>query len=214
MTVRQIHAQVEIPNTSGLPEDSAVNNFSFTVDDAVWTRVDAATQLSSIIANDFYGSIASMMNALAKLSLLKIKWYDRGDAAPRLPFYTATGLGLSDAAGSPLPNEVALVLSFHAAFESGHPPARYRGRVYMPFIDASEVNQRHGSGAPSSTLTGALKTAGQTLLSSTVGYTGIRWGVRSDMDDVTRPVVGGWVDDEFDTQRRRGTRPLSRFLWP
>jgi hypothetical protein len=40
------------------------------------------------------------------------------------------------------------------------------------------------------------------------------WGVWSKVDGVVRPIVGGWIDDDFDVQRRRGTDAQGRVVWP
>lgn len=212
MAVKQVHAQVIIPSSGALPQDTCVNNFSFTIDDAVATLVAGATTLGADLAT-FYGDMQPYMNGIAKLSLMTIKWYDRSDPLPRSPFFTSAALGVADGVGAPLPSEVSLCMSFHAAIASGIHPARRRGRIFLPFLDSSENTNIHSDGAPTTTLTAALRDAGQDLMTVVNARPWSKWCVRSDIDDVSSPVVGGYVDNAWDTQRRRGTRATARNSW-
>jgi hypothetical protein len=39
------------------------------------------------------------------------------------------------------------------------------------------------------------------------------WSTFSTVDRVGTPVAGGWIDDAYDTQRRRGTKALQRNIY-
>lgn len=211
MPPRQLHVQVVCPKDSGIAKDAIVNNFSFQIADGVgdadWT-IAITTRL-----REFYTSFGARMGGTLNWPGSKLKIYDRADPVPRVPVYDGT-FGMGDfAPPAQLPDEVALCLSFHGQFASGIKSARRRGRVFLGPWAASQVEPTGGTnGRPLAALVDAVKAAADTLM----GYNddliggvanGVQWGVRTDQDDLTAPVVGGWVDNSWDTQRRRGLAP-------
>jgi hypothetical protein len=38
----------------------------------------------------------------------------------------------------------------------------------------------------------------------------VKWVIYSPTDDTARQVAAGWIDNEWDTQRRRQSKPVSR----
>jgi hypothetical protein len=65
-----------------------------------------------------------------------------------------------------------------------------------------------GDARPTGELKGDLVQAAQVLRGNTA--LGVEWVVRSDTTGATAPVTDGWVDNAFDTQRRRGNRATQR----
>ena len=115
--------------------------------------------------------------------------------------------------GSPLPSECAVALSYHADYstipehEAGaRPRSRYRGRLYMGPLNTTALDHAATTFRPivSSGITTAAHDAAATLKAT--GF----WGVWSRHDSAVRVVMGGWIDDAFDSQRRRGEDHVAR----
>lgn len=131
---------------------------------------------------------------------------------------------------TPYPSEVAAVLSFHGDLTNipqtapgppGGPPtirpaARRRGRVFfgpLTNITGSEDPATHeivlGTGFKN-----AVGRFGRELaLLFDAGHASYHWVVASGADNTTYQIVNGWVDDSFDTQRRRGQDRGGRTPW-
>lgn len=157
-----------------------------------------------------------------------VKAYDAD--APGSPLATSTWAGgiTTGLDSNSLPAEVALCLSFQglplAATEAPddadadsapeRPQSRRRGRVYIGPLSPSCAGgnpSRPQSGVINSLLKMAKFLRNPT--SGTLTAVNAEWGV------ISRAGVGGlgftsvdqaWVDDEFDTQRRRGLKATSR----
>ena len=136
-----------------------------------------------------------------------VKWYNMADPEPRQPVREATWLFVGTLAGNPLPPEVSLCLSFQGLKVSGIPQARRRGRVYIGPLNTTSAD---ASGRPSLATQANWENAGQDLLDASNAATTWRWQIYSRVDDGFVDVVDGWVDNEFDTQRRRGRTYTAR----
>jgi hypothetical protein len=120
----------------------------------------------------------------------------------RSTFFTLT-LG----AGAQTPAEVALCLSFKAAPGSTSSPRTSRGRVYLgPFTTEALGSTLNSEVRPSVALQNAIADAGLRLASSSAH----KWAVRSRVAGVLSEITEMWVDNAFDTQRRRGGKPQTR----
>lgn len=157
-----------------------------------------------------YNTVRPHLNPLIAQNGHDVKIYDLGDPEPRAPV-SEFQWGLTTAtSGSPLPTEVALCLSYQAAKMSGQPQARRRGRVYLGSLNAACVDAQ---GRPTSTVLTAWAKFGDDLLTASDASADWTWGQRSTMTVGLAPVANGWVDNEFDTQRRRGRKPTSRTVF-
>jgi len=192
---------------SNLAEDAVVNTWHF--DTAAIDLATAAQELSKDLGA-FYVALRPIMSSV--LRTLAFRFYDLGTPAPRAPvqgtFATWTPPPTSFV---PLPAEVALALSFY----SSRNLPRQRGRIYVgPLntsasgsIAAGDVDVRPSTSAVQSVADAAK------LLADNVSVKGMRLGVFSTVDNLLRPVTAGWVDNGYDTQRRRGGKATSRTLW-
>lgn len=221
-----ILTQVVFEHRSGLPEDRVVNNL-------VWAT--AATPPTTAVMDDiadtidsFYNTVPSGHNALAGFLAPALS---RTANASLVKFYDLTGHLDGSAHGSPIyqvpftlaaavpgaegmPSEVAACLSFRAGYGTDaefaggtRPRSRDRGRIYLGPLTKS-VTQQDSNGRvrlsvsfQETILSGAL-----ILASSTVAA----WSVWSRANANVDPVMAWWVDDAFDTQRRRGEKPQGR----
>ncbi len=157
----------------------------------------------------FYNSISDQFGVLVKQTnpALEIQSYDLDDPTPRYPVLETTHSLSPDNTGS-LPPEVAICLSFQAPRTSGVAQARRRNRVYLPFLKAST----NGSdGRPTATLLNDIDAAATALLAASGPTSGDwQWVIYSPTDDAVDLVDNGWIDNEWDTQRRRGREATSR----
>lgn len=226
MADKLMRAQVTIPLDSAIPEDSIVNTFYFDGDDlggGLTTDAEYHGAVQSLLTA-FYQSIDGNMLANSVTTPATVKIYDMRDPTPRVPEFTFT-IGLTDTAQSPLPGEVALCASFQADLVSGVNQARRRGRVYIgPLAStASFATVVNGQLRPHAAVVQALADACNVLadgIDTTGNGAHVSWAVYSPtldiagtIDDAFNDVTNGWVDNSYDTQRRRGAAPTSRVTW-
>jgi hypothetical protein len=204
-------AQVNLRHSSGLAEDTVVNTFHF---DGFDFPGDVVAIQAAIVA--FYNDLQSTNKSVASYlssqlsGIAETKFYSLSDPVPRVPRATIPW-ALVGHGGPRLPSEVALCLSYHAVFESGQPNAQRRGRVYIGPLnqDAWDSN----SGRPVANVLTTLRNAADDLRLTSVAA-GAPWSVYSRVGNDAHAIVGGWTDNAFDTQRRRGERATARQLWP
>lgn len=197
-------SQFTINTADNVGENAATNTWhceAATVTDAIAFNVEVA---------NFYGAIDVQMGNLIKTtSGLTWKTYNKADPEPRVPVAIGTG-NLVPALEDCLPTEVSLCVSFQSVALSGTPQARRRGRIYLPFLASS----KNGSDArPTPTLVGAVVTAADALVTTSKAATNWLWCVYSPTTGLSTEVDNGWVDNEWDTQRRRGRVRTSRSLF-
>lgn len=155
----------------------------------------------------FYGSVKPYLSTLLSTGTHEFKWYDLEDPEPRAPVDETTWSFASGLSGTPLPPEVAITLSYQAAKISGQPQARRRGRIFLGPFSTAVVGT---SGRVDSSVVTAISNAGSTLLLASNAATDWTWGQYSTFSTGLASVANGWVDNEFDTQRRRGRPATTR----
>jgi hypothetical protein len=193
--------QVSIATADNVPANFATNTLHVFAPDLV----ELALWHSALLT--FYQAIDVHMSDLVRnTNGLLMKSYDLDDPEPRAPVLTFSG-NLTTS-GSGLPTECAIVMSYQAVQESGISQARRRNRIYLPFMKAT-VND--STARPSSAARTDIVNAAQALLNAS-GPTSSdwQWMVYSPTDDQFDLVDNGWVDNEWDTQRRRGRPATAR----
>lgn len=162
---------------------------------------------------DFYTSVASGQGASITEYMSRqscsgkwtLKAYNLDDVKPRYPVYMYSET-LTLPNNEALPTENAVVMSFEAEKVAGEKQARRRNRVYLgPWSTNALVS---GMVAPS--LVETLLFAARGLFNAAESSTSWSWKVYSPTDDNEIPVQDGWVDNGWDTQRRRGLRATAR----
>lgn len=220
MADRLWRAQVTIPMDSALPEDSIVNVWHFDDDDDPVAAPDDTRDWVMQALTGFYNSIDGVVYPNQITSTAQVKLYDLRDPEPRIPIFTEP-LTITPNAADMLPAEVALCLSFAAAPESGTIAARRRGRIFLGPLHTGAVEYVAGQARPTSLVMNSIKDAAAVLVDgiSHPGSPGLhlKWAIyspttdlTSSIDDAFNDVVSGWVDNAFDTQRRRGAVATSR----
>lgn len=200
----KIRVQVALHNDSGLDEDDVVNTWHFT---GSANSTDGAAIVDHL--ETFYDAFDDWLsNTLSGSCTAKLYNIDALPSGP--PFYTET-FTITPGTGQSLPSEVALCLSYQAAQTPGLDQRNRRGRIYLgPFADAA--NTTSGVARPNSTMIGIIGTAATALATAAFG-TGTPWHVYSSTLGTSAPVVDGWIDNAWDTQRRRGVAPTTRTTW-
>lgn len=224
MADKLMRAQVTIPLDAGLPEDYITNTWYFDGDDALGAQpVESYHNAVMSLLTAFYQAIDGVIFPSTVNSPAVVKIYDMRDPEERVPELTDT-ITLTPTADDPLPGEVAIVASFRADYESGVNPQRRRGRIYLGPIATSASEVAFGHSRPSGGARAAIAAACETLQEGQLLNIGdperVRWSVYSpttdatqSIDDAFNDVMAGWVDDAWDTQRRRGAAATGRNTW-
>lgn len=202
--------QVIFSGLSGLPKDQYVNTWHFyNGASPIITDFDNVRDM----LKDFYsvapaGSpIRTHMPAAGLSTTVKVKAYNLDDEKPRAPVYESSWGPETWGSGTVLPQEVAFCFSFEAGRESGQIQSRRRNRVYLgPF--RSTVTDT--SGRPTTAFMNDVLNAGKRLHDASVAAASWDWVVYSPTEVDTYDPKHLWVDDAFDTQRRRGMQPTTR----
>lgn len=215
-------AQIVLFNDNGLPEDSSVNTWHFEIDDSV-----VSGDVEDVILNggdgpggpnvgihpaleQFYDSVGGYLSTLLT-GTGEAKYYDLDDPTPRAPIlvepfdFGTTGTGA-------LPTEVALCISFQAVKVSGVSQASRRNRFYLGPLSTTAAAT--STSRPDATATATMDSAITAFYNTADGAPAWSWVVYSPKLGSSADVDNGWIDNAFDTQRRRGLAPTTRVTFP
>jgi hypothetical protein len=185
------------------PEDAITNTFHFTNTDTVtdYDNVrDILENFYTVEAPGATGSIVSYYSTVGITGAWTLKAYALNDPKPRQPVIQWSGIA-SPTNSAALPSEVALVQSFQADIESGEVPARRRNRVYLgPF----KIAANSAAGRPVNELVATMLFAGKQMILEANASVRWNWVAYSPTADEANQITNGWVDNSWDTQRRRG----------
>lgn len=199
-------AMVVFQGFTNIAEDRFINTFHFIMASEIIADVAAAvnTDLAA-----FYNSTASGTSIAANMPTFvnraaTTRFYNMDTPAPRVPFIVPWTLAASSGT-TPIPEEVAVVCSFHGA-----PPItpRRRGRVYIGPLNSSCLAADGNGVRVSSSFQSCITTRAKALADSST-----EWVIWSPTDQDTVSIAGGFVDNAFDTMRKRGTKPTARSTW-
>lgn len=228
-----LNCQAIMQGISELPKDEMINTFHFT--DSTGDSAVQAGQLAAARISAFYSaahSVAALMSFLASTvdPTITVKCYDVAAPEPR-PIVYQGHFAIPAATGASLPTEVALCLSYYTDRNIvGHRGRLYIGPLSTFCLDASGSNPRPDATLVSSMRQAALQLAnpeGDTVAGNlvtdvtTVGSAGTgipKWVLASRNGVHAGPIVynnilGGWIDNEWDTQRRRRIASTARTTW-
>lgn len=186
---------------SGIAEDASVNTWHFqgTFDATVGAAVTAAWQQ---FMRDVHGGVPP--NPVAQTGHT-LRIYNIADPEPRAPIWDVGWSFSAAPSGTPLPAETCITISYQGARVSGEDQARRRGRMYIGPLSTGAMTD----GRPGSATIAGMVTAFQTFHAA-LTTAGVTFGVYSRTNSALVPVTDGWIDNAFDTQRRRGVSPTSR----
>lgn len=214
----RIRAVVTLPYTTGLPQDVVVNTFHFLTGASPANAAEMTEIVTNVIAfyNSDFGTpgdpvseyICEKVSRVADACTVEL--FDIDDPEPRQAVDSQTfTLGPVAVTGT-LPYEVALCASFEAAPVSGIPQARRRGRVFIGPLNGAADNSTNGR--PETAFMQALIDAMSGMWALQSGSS-VTWCVYSRAGDAMAAVTNGWVDNAWDTQRRRGDDASTRLTW-
>lgn len=207
-----------IQSSTGLPEDNIVNTWHFfTASTVIVSDFDNVRDM----LKDFYTKVYTLSgsNRLAIAGYIPqfttaatalVKAYQVGATPGSPPDYSSSFSLGSRSANGPLPAEVALCFSFQGAREDGLNQARNRNRKYIgPFA----ANALGSTGRPVQGLIDSMTVAGRELIKASDAS--VTWDLRGNSPSrgVFFEVTDGWVDNAWDTQRRRGPATSARQLF-
>lgn len=194
-------AQVTIYPTSNTVRDAATNTFYFDCTNTLANYQEIALRLGV-----FYQSLVGLYSNLVRQSLHDVKVYNNAAAAPNPPVFSTTFAFPTAPAGSPLPTECAIVSSFKSPTVPGVSLARQRGRIYLGPLN---TNTSGTDARPTNATLTTVSNAMQALNTDRDP----RWVVWSATQNDFFPITQGFIDNEYDTQRRRGRRSTTRTVW-
>lgn len=199
-------------------QDDMMNVFHF-----VGQRAEADNAADMV--EDFYadaGSASSPLGASFADSVLtgayQIKVYDLEDPKPRAPIYDRDGQ-VNPVSNVPVPPQCSIVLSFNSENQSGVRVQRLRNRIY---IGGWTVGALDNGGYVHDNVVFRIQTAAEDMLAASQASINLSWCTfsptlaagGSGVEDGAFPVVGGWVDNSWDIQRRRKIDSTQRTAWP
>ena len=202
-----IRAQVIGKTFTALPEHNVTNTFHFTLPAGLTDPL--ATEIVAKLAN-FYSTVSSIFSPVLT-GQFEVKLFNLDDPPPRNPYHPGWGFNivLPGGGGSGMPEEASICASVHAALPW---TGRRRGRLYLGPLNTTVLDAGTASAwariNPSKRTT--IANALEALRTATTGGTWVIW---SEKDLTPRTITGGWIDDSFDTQRRRGHGTNVRNTW-
>jgi len=137
----------------------------------------------------------------ANTNQVQVKAYDVSRPKPNYPVYERLDNGGIAGPASGI-REPAMCLSFYA----GQNIKRRRGRLYLP-VFILQASNSYGVRPQQAMLD---KVAALVPILTALGGVDVDWSVWSSVDGQARAVTNWWIDNEWDTQRRRGLRGTTR----
>jgi|SRR5688500_574510 len=201
MTVTR--AQISIGMDSGIPADAVTNTLYFESTGDFLAGADLTAVQGAITT--YVQAIDGLMPTSTVGPTATVKLYRMEDSTPRVPFHEFS-ITLTPGAGDALPSECAIVVSFQGSKASGINQARRRGRNYVGPLTVTT----NAGGRPTPAAITTIRDAAAALLAASVAAAGWSWVVWSPTSVAAVPVASGWVDNAFDTQRRRGVDAITR----
>lgn len=212
-------ARCTLRAATGLPRDDCINSFYF---ETIANTEETNTIIGDLLS-EFYSLVTSSGNSVSsyindtiiRTEGLFIELIDDPETPPNVPFAQAA-FDLEPTSATPLPQEVACCLTYTTVdYLTASNPGRHRGRVYIgPLsVDAGSDSGVMWPSRPNSTFRDTLRAAATRMLDDSA-LTEVIWVMWSRSDGLFPQIGGGWVDNEWDTQRRRGQQATMREYWP
>lgn len=213
-----LKATVVLPYTTNLPRDVSTNTFWFGYpligpgdpeEVAEWLEEFYIGPVNGPTVGQFLSGVISRATDACRVEI-----YDTTRPAPNPPIHTHTFTLPANTTTLNLPNEVAVCASFQAPVMPGQPQARRRGRIYVGPLKVNVAEGDHTvAPRPGGVFVDTLVGACERLAGHEGPSPGNRWIVWSTVNQSGAAVTNGWVNNEFDTQRRRQPAESARDVW-
>lgn len=218
--MKVVRAVCTIAATTNLPEDNFTNTFHFKSSTAT-TLTGVSTAIAGRL-NTFYDSIQNLYPSALTSGVVTAEFFDLADAPPRVPVATETFSFTPNTTATLMPAENAVCLSYKGFYSSGTPNAWRRGRIFVgPLTSVTGTVASSRFVVSTSTQTILANAATALAGNFAIGTDDWFWAVYSptaeatigSLDFATAAILDGWIDNAFDTQRRRGTKSTFRQTW-
>lgn len=202
--------RVVLESATNITRDNVSNTFCFFTTTVgtpdLSNPFDMLEDLYTVAAPGSTAALGSHINNSMKRSA-RIVAYNMEEPSPRAPFGERL-ITLPPIIGGyqECPAEVALAVSFQGTRESGVNQDRRRGRVFLGPLAVPSGSLRT---PPAQFLTN-VRAQFQKLKDESDASLNWQWRVWSPSNDNSVLIDNGWVDNAWDTQRRRGPRPTAR----
>lgn len=208
----RVSAQVILRTADNVPANFVTNTFYFDLDTDIGGG--ELENLTEDIGDALVALYQTLLSILAGIQLTghRIKFVDIDGARPQYPYEERVFSISGTVQATSLPHEVCIVSSFEADRTPGLNQATRRGRVFLGPIGGTALQSD-----------GRITDAARALVAGAfnaffgkqdgAGFSGWLWVVYSRKNDSVAPVKMGHVDNEFDTQRRRGVASTMRSVW-
>lgn len=199
--------------TSNISRDNISNTFCFFAAKAFgydWDNaLDMVEDLYCTKAPGSTAALGAYINNTIKRAA-RLQAYVIEDSPPRAPVLEREITLPTQASGTQLPAEVAVTCSFQGTRQSGSSQARRRGRIFLGPTVALDGD--HPITVAPTMINNVCKQfeAMKAASDASIDY---QWRIWSPTDGSSVLVDNGWVDNAWDTQRRRGPRATSRTVW-
>jgi len=198
-----IRAQVTLRTKDNVPANFVTNSWGLTTDTVGtpdWNEIRNAFKL-------FYDNLDVFLSPSVAQNDHEVKFYALPGVQPNYPIAERFFSLSTNPAGTAMPSEVALVLAFQGVRTPGLEQARRRGRIYVGPLDTTTTSGER----PTTAFRTAVVDAALAFDADLDTITPIvEWGVWSETNQAMVEIASGWVDDAWDTQRRRGLAPTTR----
>lgn len=184
--------QVRLQGVSDLPEDVYENVLCYSTD-----GLASSVQANCNEIRDKYVNLPF----LAGVKSVEVRAYNVGGGQP----VASAGPTARTALSVQLPHEVAICLSYSAEDDPDQAGRRRRGRIFLGPLGSGSA----GGERPGATLRDQVLDFGESLAQVGVA-SAATWLLFSRLDNSGFKIESIWVDDSWDTQRRRGLAPTLR----
>lgn len=211
-----VKMQAKWIRTTGASTDDMTNTLYAT--SATESLVTIATAMQNNFVNELFQPFAEdYLSEDLFTGAMEFTYWDL--TAPVTPFLTGTATFTPAVTAQKVPTDVALCISFQGLKSAGLPQGRRRGRIYLP-CPADQIDVSTGLTVWDPTMVTAVAGMAQAAKDAIttddcfwVVFSPTILAASSDYALATVPVDNGWVDNEPDTQRRRGLRRGTKTTW-
>lgn len=205
--------QVILQGFTELPQDRYTNTFHFFYD-ASRSHL-AAHAIAAVACEALYDAIGANIAAYVNRTA-QVSSYNLSEPPVRVPITSTFTFPSNNDPSPTLPPEVSVVMGYRAALPH---TGRRRNRVFLGPWGDNVVTAGSATAFPtvSSTLRTNIVAGAQAMFDAaipTVPIEGEGWVIWSATDNGFSAISQVYVDDEFDTQRRRGFKTTTRTLAP
>nr|CRY96681.1 hypothetical protein [uncultured prokaryote] len=207
-----VRAQITLRTSDLIPANYSTNTLHLLVQDSV-TQEDDPEGIGFIIEDitQLYLDLEGVLGSLSRDGH-EIALYDERNPLDSPPIRIETFDFVSFFPPDRLPSEVSIVSSFRAQRQPGVSPRSTRNRVYIGPLRSAALDETTGRVADASRQ--LIAQAFFDFLQAVADRLDVyNWVIRSPTLGLSWPIFEGFVDNAFDTQRRRGVESSARSTW-